>query len=44
MCKQLEDERKHVAISLGQMNKGCSACGCARARGDQEQEAGLSQI
>lgn len=25
VCKQLEDERRHVAISLGQMNKGCSA-------------------
>lgn len=26
MCKQLEDERRHVAISLRQMNKGCSVC------------------
>lgn len=42
MCKQLEDERRHVAISLGQMNKGCSVY--VRARGDEGQEAGLSQI
>lgn len=44
MCKQLQDERRHVAISLGQMSKGCSACVRARARGDEGQEAGLSQI
>lgn len=48
MCKQLQDERRHVAISLGQMHKGCSACmrACVRVRtrGDEGQEAGLSQI
>lgn len=26
MHEQLEEERRHVAISLGQMNKCCSAC------------------
>lgn len=49
MCKQLQDERRHVAISLWQTSKGGSACvracvACVRARGDEGQEAGLSQI
>lgn len=33
MCKQLEDERRHVAISLRQMNKGCSVYVCVEMRG-----------
>lgn len=45
MCKQCWDERRHVAISLRQMNKGYSVCVLYVCVCDDEgQEAGLSQI